>query len=177
MSDANATPEGSPEPPLVLRVESAAAAPAPAAAPKRLRPGFGEAILWCFLFLAAPIGGALLGMFGILGVYALGAEKPGDFLLDQLTGLGKATAATAPPDGRPPVVAERDAAFQFELPCLKRLGEQVFLGLRQVQSHGDLIEAGHAPELARQYSLDGDCAAGAGPGAAPCSEGLHYRHR
>jgi membrane protease YdiL (CAAX protease family) len=42
----------------------------------------------------------------VLGVHALRADKAYDFLLDQLAGLGKATAATAPPEGRPPVPFE-----------------------------------------------------------------------
>jgi membrane protease YdiL (CAAX protease family) len=94
---------------MVVRVEPAALPveqSAPSASPSRPRPGLGEAVPWCILFLVTQIVGALLGMFGILSVYALGSEKPGDYVLDQLGTLLKATAATAPPEGRPPIPTE-----------------------------------------------------------------------
>lgn len=105
MADATPLPNGPPEPPLVVRVDVAPPPVAPSAPPPA-RPGFLEAILWCVLFLAAQVTGAVLGMACVLGAYALGSEKPGTFLLDQLAGLGQATAATAPPGGRPPVPTE-----------------------------------------------------------------------
>lgn len=105
MTDASSN--GPPEPPLVVRIEpTAEPTPPVVVSPRRPRPGLGEAILWCVLFLAAQIAGAVLGMAAILGVHALRADKPGDFILDQLSALGKATAATAPPGGRPPIPTE-----------------------------------------------------------------------
>jgi membrane protease YdiL (CAAX protease family) len=106
MSDAGHPPNSSPDPPVELRVEPDAVPPAPPAAPKRPRPGLGEAILWCVLFRVTLFVGAVLGVAFILGVHALRSEKPGDFLRDQFSGLGKAAATPAPPEGRPPIPAE-----------------------------------------------------------------------
>jgi membrane protease YdiL (CAAX protease family) len=91
---------------MVVRVESAPPAPGVPTPPPRPRPGFLEAVLWCLLFLAAQIVGAVLGMACVLGAHAVGTDKPSQFVLDQLAGLGNATSATAPPGGRPPVPTE-----------------------------------------------------------------------
>lgn len=103
MADANPLPNGPADPPMVVRVEVAPTPPAAPPTPRRPRPGFLEAVLWCLLFLITQITGAVLGMAVVLGGHALCTDNPSQFLLDQLAGLGKATAATPPPEGRPPV--------------------------------------------------------------------------
>src|SRR5262245_25518623 len=92
--EANTTPE----PPLVTRVEPPA--------PKRPRPGFIEAIIWCFVFLGTQIFAVVVTMGVVLGIYALQANDPGQFLDDQLTRLSNAAAPNPPPGGQPAVPIE-----------------------------------------------------------------------
>jgi membrane protease YdiL (CAAX protease family) len=91
------------EPPLVTRVDVPLAL---IEKPKRPRPGLLEAILWCVVFLSTQILGAIAGMCVVLTVFAVQSNNPGQFLTDQLAGLGNATAKNAPPEGRPPIPAE-----------------------------------------------------------------------
>jgi membrane protease YdiL (CAAX protease family) len=102
MADA---PDDPAEPPLVLAVP-----------PARPRPGFGEALLWCVAFLATQVF-ALLTVAGVvLGVLASRAADPGRFIADQLAGLERAVAPTAPDQPpRPPIPdgIGRAAAYGF----------------------------------------------------------------
>lgn len=94
------------QPPLVLPV-------APPEKPKP-GPGLGGAILWCLAFLAVQLGSALLVLAGVLCVQAFRSPDPGQFLIDQLTGLGAAAAATKPNEPpRPPVPVEIGQALAY----------------------------------------------------------------
>jgi uncharacterized protein len=90
------------EPPLVTRVEEPVVTPAP----RRPRPGYWEAKLWCLVLLATQIGAAILGMGVVLTFHAFQHNEPGKFLDDQLSGLAKASAPNAPAEGRPPIPSE-----------------------------------------------------------------------
>jgi membrane protease YdiL (CAAX protease family) len=92
--------------PLVLRVE-------PPAAPKP-RPGLGEAIGWCILFMAVLLVSLLVVSCGVMAAYALGRDNPGQFLYDQLSGFSTAFAPVkpgAPP--RPPAPVEIGVALGY----------------------------------------------------------------
>src|SRR5262245_683948 len=94
------------QPPLVLPV-------APPQKPKPA-PGLGGAILWCLAFLAAQLGSALLVVAGVLCVQAFRSPDPGQFLIDQFTGLGNAAAPTGPNDApRPAVPVEIGQALAY----------------------------------------------------------------
>ena len=49
---------------------------------------------------------AIVGVLLVMTIYALKHDDAGQFVDDQLAGLGKATAKNPPPEGRPPVPAE-----------------------------------------------------------------------
>lgn len=78
------------EPPLVTR-------PAP-----RPRPGFLEAVLWCVVFVAVQLAGAVVAVGVVFTAYALGAAEPGTFVDEQLTGFVK-SVETNPEGERPPM--------------------------------------------------------------------------
>jgi membrane protease YdiL (CAAX protease family) len=148
--DANAKPE---PPPLVLRVE-------PPAAPKP-RPGFGEAVLWCILFMVVLLVSLIVVTGGVLTAYALGHGDPGQFLVEQLTGFATAFAPTkpgAPP--RPPapveigvalgygMLASQFASFAFTLILIRKmvgLDWKRQLGVRQPAAMHVLIVVMMAP--------------------------------
>jgi membrane protease YdiL (CAAX protease family) len=101
MSDpAPAPPEN---PPLVLRVEP----------PRRVHPGLAEAVFWSVAFLFGQLAGAAVFALAVLGVYALGAENPGQFLNAQVDGLAKAASASAPAGERPPAPREMASALAW----------------------------------------------------------------
>ena len=92
------------EPPLVTRPD--------APAPPRPRPGFLEAVLWCLVFVAVLMAGAVAAVVVVFLAYALAAPEPGKFANEQLDALVKATAPNA--DGpRPPVPFEIGQALAW----------------------------------------------------------------
>ncbi|QJW99341.1 CPBP family intramembrane glutamic endopeptidase [Frigoriglobus tundricola] len=88
------------DPPMVTRPPEVAPP-----VPKRPRPGFWEALVWCLLFLAGQVFGAVAGMGVVFIAYALAEPEPVRFMLDQLEGFSKASDAKAQ-DDRPPVPFE-----------------------------------------------------------------------
>ena len=77
------------DPPLVTRPpETVAEAPAPT--PRLPWPGIWEAVLWCFVFVAGQICGAILAVVVVFAAYAFAAPNPGQFLDEQLNGFTKA---------------------------------------------------------------------------------------
>src|SRR6266511_45455 len=90
------------DPPLVLRGEQGADAPRSPVPPRKPRPGFWEAVVWCLVFLAGQICGAMLALLVVVGAYALGAPEPGKFILDEFDGFVKAFDPKAQGE-RPPV--------------------------------------------------------------------------
>lgn len=98
-------PEPAPEPPLVVQV-----APPP---PPKPRPGLFEALFWCVAFVAAQLVGAVLFIFGALGIHALQRAEPGKFFGDQLDGLIKSTSKAVPVDQRPPPPPEMANALAW----------------------------------------------------------------
>lgn len=87
------------DPPLVTRPPEAVPSPP---ASKRPRPGFWEAVVWCLVFMAGQVFGAGVGMGVVFTAYALVEPEPGEFMLDQLDSLHKATDPKAEGE-RPPV--------------------------------------------------------------------------
>ncbi len=88
------------DPPMVTRPPEGAVAAPPA--PKRPGPGFWEAALWCLVFMAGQLFGAIAGMGVVFTAYALAEPEPGKFMLDQLDGFTKASDIKAQ-DERPPI--------------------------------------------------------------------------
>jgi uncharacterized protein len=89
------------EPPLVTRVEPVAVV----SIPQLPRPGIWESMLWCLVLLATQIAAAIVGVVLVMTIYALQHDNAGQFVDEQVSGLGKATAPSLPPEGRPPVPA------------------------------------------------------------------------
>jgi membrane protease YdiL (CAAX protease family) len=79
MNDANK------EPPLVVRIEPSVAMV------HRPRPGLGEAIVWCLIFVMTQVVAAAIGTTLVMGLLALRTDEPGQFLEDQLQGFSEAT--------------------------------------------------------------------------------------
>ncbi len=79
MNDANY------EPPLVVRIEpSVTRVPRP-------RPGLGEAIVWCLIFVMTQVAAAAIGTTIVMGLLALRVDNPGQFIEDQLQGFSAAS--------------------------------------------------------------------------------------
>jgi membrane protease YdiL (CAAX protease family) len=78
------------DPPLVTRPPEQPAAPTVPLARRRPRPGFWEATVWCVVFLAGQMCGALVAVLVVVAAYALAAPNSGQFINDQLDGFAKA---------------------------------------------------------------------------------------
>lgn len=87
------------DPPLVTR-------PADPPAPAKPRPGFGEAVLWCLLFVSVQVLGAVFGVLVAFGAYAVSAENPEAFVTGQLELFTKALDSSTPADRRPAIPNE-----------------------------------------------------------------------
>lgn len=87
-------------PPLVSRVEPPVEVHR---LPAKPRPGFLEAVLWCLAFLGTQILAALFTTGAVLTVFAIQSGNAGQFITDQLNGLGHATTLSEPEGGRPAV--------------------------------------------------------------------------
>jgi membrane protease YdiL (CAAX protease family) len=94
------------DPPLVTR-------PAYPPAPAKPRPGFWEALVWCLLFVAVQVAGAVAVILVAFTVYALSAEKPDKFVTDQLDTFQRAFDANTPADQRPAVPTEFGASLAW----------------------------------------------------------------
>ena len=77
------------DPPLVTRPDPPADASAPEV-PARPRPGFREAVLWCAVFVAVQMTGAVVTVAGVFAAYAAASPEPGKFVDEQLSGFTKA---------------------------------------------------------------------------------------
>lgn len=99
------------EPPLVTRVEE----PVVTQAPRRPRPGYWEAKLWCVVLLATQIVSALIGLLLVLAIHALQQDDPLRFVEDQSSTLLKATAANTPAENRPPIPAEIGQSLAYAM--------------------------------------------------------------
>ena len=105
------------DPPLVTRPESGADAPR-APQPKRPRPGFWEALLWCVVFVAAQLCTMLAVVSAVFAAYAFAAPQPGAFFDAQLDGFSKAV----------------DPKFQGERPPLPfEFGQAIAYGMLAAQ--------------------------------------------
>ncbi|MBA4187089.1 MAG: hypothetical protein C0467_03640 [Planctomycetaceae bacterium] len=99
-------PAPNPEVPLVQRV----ALPAP----RKPRPGFWGAVLWCLLFIAVQLGCAIGTITIILVVHMLRSDNPSQFINEQLSQFAKAAAPTKPDEPpRPPVPTELGQAIAY----------------------------------------------------------------
>jgi uncharacterized protein len=94
------------DPPLVTR-------PADPPAPAKPRPGFWEALLWCLLFVVVQVAGAILVILVTFTVYAVGAEKPEQFVTEQLETFQKALDPATPAAQRPAVPNEFGASLAW----------------------------------------------------------------
>ncbi|MBP3956120.1 CPBP family intramembrane metalloprotease [Gemmata sp. G18] len=88
------------DPPLVTRPE-----PALALVPPRPKPGFIEAVLWCVIFIATQMLGAIVAVTIAFTAYALTAPDPKTFVDEQLAGFGKSVDLKVEGD-RPPIPFE-----------------------------------------------------------------------
>ena len=98
-------------PPLVTRVEIPTP---PAPVPRKPRPGFWAAVLWCLFFLAVQLGTAIAMIVAFLGVAAARSDDAGKFLTEQLDGFVKAAAKAGPNDPPPqqiPTVLAQSLAY------------------------------------------------------------------
>lgn len=75
-----------PEPPLVLRVDSAETA----FKPHRPRPGLLEAVLWCVVFLLMQLTASLLTVLGVIAFFAWSQAEPWGFVEEQFAALAAA---------------------------------------------------------------------------------------
>ncbi|MCI0700277.1 MAG: CPBP family intramembrane metalloprotease [Planctomycetia bacterium] len=89
------------DPPLVLRPPDAVARPA---APSKPGPGLLEAAIWCGVFLAGQVFGAVVGVCVVFGLYALRAPDAGAFVDEQFAGLGKSIDSKTPDGQKRPEV-------------------------------------------------------------------------
>jgi membrane protease YdiL (CAAX protease family) len=96
MADEASDLNGTNEPPLVLRV----GLPAPPRPPKP-RPGLGEAILWCIVFLFTQLLSTIVTFALVLLLFALTAPSMKEFFQEQFGGFGKAVDVKTPARERP----------------------------------------------------------------------------
>ncbi len=83
------------DPPLVV--------PVAPPAPRKPRPGFWGAVLWCLLFIAVQTVSAIAVIILVFTVHTIRSDNPKQFVDEQLSGLARATAPTKPDDPpRPP---------------------------------------------------------------------------
>ncbi|MDY3559581.1 CPBP family intramembrane metalloprotease [Gemmata sp. JC673] len=78
------------EPPLVTRTDLPLVAPVAPAQTTRPRPGLLEAVVWCGLFVATQLLGAIIGTGVVFGALMYSAADPKAFADEQLDGFGKA---------------------------------------------------------------------------------------
>ena len=88
------------DPPLVTRPE-----PALELVPPRPKPGFIEAVVWCVIFIATQMLGAIVAVTIAFTAYALAAPDPKTFVDEQLAGFGKSVDLKAEGE-RPPIPFE-----------------------------------------------------------------------
>jgi uncharacterized protein len=106
------------DPPLVTRPEPPVEAPPVPPAPRKPRPGFWEAIVWCLVFLAGQMCAMLATVCVVFAVYAFAAPQPGKFVDEQLDGFSKAV----------------DPKFQGERPSLPfEFGQALAYGMLVAQ--------------------------------------------
>lgn len=95
------------EPPLVTRPE-----PEAVPAPSRPRPGLFEAVLWCGVFVATQLLGAIVAVAVVFGAYTFAAPEPAKFADEQLGGFTKSFDLKAEGE-RPPVPFEIGQAIAW----------------------------------------------------------------
>ncbi len=92
------------DPPLVTRPEPEDAPPPPS--PSLPKPGFLEAVLWCLVFVAVQMLGAILVILVVFIAYVLAAPEPGKFVDEQLAGFGNSMDRSKAEGERPPMPRE-----------------------------------------------------------------------
>ena len=98
------------DPPLVTRPpEPSAEAPA---APRRPRPGFWEAIVWCLVFMAGQLCALFATVCVVFAAYAFAAPEPGKFFDEQTDGFIKAVDPKFEGE-RPPMPFEFGQALAY----------------------------------------------------------------
>ncbi len=103
MSEPTPQPEPINPPPLVLRVQ-----------PRKPRPGFAEAVLWCVVFVLVQLIGAIATLAVVLIAFGLRTDDAAGFITDQLAGLGAAAAPPTADNPTPPATpVEIGQAFAY----------------------------------------------------------------